>query len=382
MSNQMKLLYITSLSGKRINSFMRSAIVAAKKCGIDFTMACNTDMADKEGYIEDCSKYGIKLVHIDFDRNPLSFKNIKAKKQLNNLMKRERYNIVHCNTPIGGLLGRLCAKKNKTPYVIYQAHGFHFWKGAPIKNWLLYYPVEKVLANYTDTLITINSEDYKNAMTFHLRNNGKIIKINGVGVAPYLISSSDEEKMRIKEDLGIANDTKVFISVGELNDNKNHILAINAFSKLNKSNWIYLICGQGENYKKLLDRINELGLSQKIKLLGFRSDVNQLLEISDVFVFPSKREGLSAALMEAMEVGLPCIAGNIRGNTDLLLNSELLFNPSDVNQLLLCIEKTFDNEIVSNETNKNKQNIKLFEFDRIVDSLSVLYADVAESIQV
>jgi hypothetical protein len=130
----MKLLYITSLSGKRINGFMRSAIVAARELDIEFTLASNMEHADLQGYKEDCEQYGIKAVHIDFDRNPLARKNIKAYRELLILMRNEHYDCVHCNTPIGGVLGRLCAEKAHIPYVIYMVHGFHFWKGAPKKT--------------------------------------------------------------------------------------------------------------------------------------------------------------------------------------------------------------------------------------------------------
>ena len=179
----MKLLYVTSQSGRRINGFMRSAIIAARQLNIDFTIVSNMDHADKQLYEEDCRTYGIKAEHIDCDRNPLAKKNYTlAKKQLLDLMKREKYDVVHCNTPIGGVLGRICAKEAKIPYVIYQAHGFHFWQGAPLKNWICYYPVERILAHYTDLLITINNEDYIRAQKFHLRRGGRVVKVPGVGV--------------------------------------------------------------------------------------------------------------------------------------------------------------------------------------------------------
>lgn len=167
----MKLLYITSLSGRRINGFMRSAIYAANEMGIDFTMACNMDMADKEGYEDDCKQYGIKTIHIDFDRNPLSKKNLLAYRQLCAEIHRGGYDAVHCNTPIGGLLGRICAHKEHVPTIIYQAHGFHFWTGAPLKNWLLYYPVERVLARYTDNVACVGP---------------RITDLNGNIVAPFI----------------------------------------------------------------------------------------------------------------------------------------------------------------------------------------------------
>lgn len=352
---------------------MRSAIVAARNLGIDFTMACNTDNADKDGYEKDCQEYGIKLVHIDFDRNPLAKKNQLAARQLLRLVQDGQFDIIHCNTPIGGVLGRICAKKAKVPYVIYQAHGFHFWKGAPVKNWVVFYPIEKLLARYTDLLITINNEDYQTASKFKLRGSGRLVKISGVGVEPHKWILDKEEIQRKKDQLGLLADHKVFISVGELNENKNHITAIEAISLLKRSDWVYLICGDGELLTYLQNKVIELGLTNQIKLLGFRMDVPELLEISDVFVFPSKREGLSAALMEAMEVGLPCIAGKIRGNTDLLPDSQLLFNPNKAGELTSCLEKSFDSKLTRLETEYNLENIKNFEFDSIVTALSEIY---------
>ena len=137
----MKMLYIKHRSGKIMNNFAMSAILAAKELGIDFTIANNMSMADKENFARVCEQYDIKMVHIDFDRNPLGKSNLLARKQLLALMEKENYDIVHCNTPSGGVVGRLCAAQEKIPKVIYMAHGFHFWKGAPLKNWLFYYPV-------------------------------------------------------------------------------------------------------------------------------------------------------------------------------------------------------------------------------------------------
>ena len=155
-----KILYITHLSGKRVNRFWISAIYAAQALGYEFHLACNMTGAEHPAWEEGCKKYGIITHQIDFNRNPLSPQNIKAQKQLAKLLK-EGFDVVHCNTPVGGLVGRISAKKAKIPKIIYQAHGFHFWKGAPLHNWLLYYPAERLMAHKTDVLITINQEDYE-----------------------------------------------------------------------------------------------------------------------------------------------------------------------------------------------------------------------------
>lgn len=368
----MKLLYVTSLSGKRINSFMRSAVVAAKQCGIDFTMACNMTSADKELYQEDCSRYGIKTVHVDFDRNPLSLQNLKAKKQLKKLMKEERFDVVHCNTPIGGVLGRICAKEVKIPYVIYQAHGFHFWKGAPLKNWMLYYPVERLLARYTDLLITINEEDKRVAESFRLKKNGKLTKVHGVGVELEKIQKIDLNKSLKREKLGIESDAYVMVTVGELVPGKNQITTIRAFAKANIEKSYMLICGDGSYRKELEDEIVRLGMEGRVCCLGFRHDVLEILHASDVFVFSSFREGLPAALMEAMAVGLPCIASAIRGNVDLLgKDYKYLHEPLNVDELanMMCSMKQ-ERETYSEICRKN---IEKFDFEIVVKELSEIY---------
>ena len=367
----MKLLYITSLSGRRVNGFMRSAIIAAKNVGLDFVMACNTDDADKDGYRKDCEKYGIRLEHIDFDRNPLSPKNKTAYSQLLDLMCREHFDIIQCNTPIGGLLGRLCAKKCKLTNVIYMAHGFHFWNGAPLKNWILYYPVERVLAHYTDRLITINKEDLKRAQHFKLRKNGRLIFIHGVGVDISKFSSTSVADKRYE--LKIPEEAKIYISVGEMIERKNQTFMIEAFHDANLQNAHLIICGDGE----LRGRIEDMVASNKMKnvhVLGFRQDIPELLSVADVFVFPSFQEGLPGALMEAMASGKVCVASKIRGNTDLLGEDyKYLFAPSNKAELIQKFREV--HEDCSDYSTDMKNRVKPYGLDSVIKEFEALYSE-------
>ena len=157
----MNLLYISNISGKRMSyGFSGSAIEAAHLLGYQFYSVANRSDSTNEDICADEEKYGIKLLHINLSRNPFSLKNMRAYYELCEIIRKYDIDCIHCNTPIGGMLGRLAGKKCKIKKVIYQAHGFHFYKGAPKLNWILYYPVEKWLANYTDAIITINKEDY------------------------------------------------------------------------------------------------------------------------------------------------------------------------------------------------------------------------------
>ena len=176
-----KVLFISNIA-KRVGSFSVASIAAAKECGIEYYYAANWNATSIEQRKEDEMTFGIKLVHIDLTRSPYSPKNIKAYKQLVEFIKKEKIDYIHCNTPIGGILGRLAGQKCKVKKVIYQAHGFHFFDGAPKKNWLLYYTVEKWLARKTDAIITINKEDFERSKEFKLRNNGQAYYVHGVGM--------------------------------------------------------------------------------------------------------------------------------------------------------------------------------------------------------
>lgn len=382
----MKLLYVTSQSGHRINGFMRSAIIAARQLNIEFTIVSNMDHADKELYAEDCKTYGIKAEHIDCDRNPLSRKNyVLAKRQLLDLMKCEKYDVVHCNTPIGGILGRICAKEAKITYVIYQAHGFHFWPGAPMKNWICYYPIERYMAHYTDLLITINNADYNQARKFKLKENGKVVKVPGVGVDlskfdAGIRASKESQSIRstLRKAWGINQNDVVFVSVGELNDNKNQEVAIRALAETKKPNYYYVVCGEG-NKKDYLNSLSEnLGVEKQVKLLGFQSNISDVLLACDCFLFTSFREGLPGALMEAMASGLPCIASSIRGCTDLMDGSKYLFNPKDPVELASMMEKIIDSEECQYEVERNIKNVINFDLNHAISSLKEVYESIGE----
>ena len=372
----MKLLYITGLSGRRVNGFMRSAILAAREMNIDFTMVSNMSMADKEGYKKDCEEYGIKALHIDLNRNPISRNNKKAYEELYTIINRGGYDVIHCNTPTGGVLGRLCAhtinKKRKKSgqkpiYVIYQAHGFHFWNGAP----------KKMLARWTNMLVTINQEDYEEANKFRLGKyqgqKDKLILHPGVGVniADFQNVEIDREKKR--EELGVGSDQVLFLSVGELIDRKNHRVLLQAVKKLNNPNAVLLIAGDGEKKDELEVQIKELGLESSVKLLGYRSDVKELLKAADCFLFPSYQEGLPGALMEAMASGLPCIASRIRGDTDALEGSGFMFDPDDVDGLVELMKVMFDKSSRDAEGKKNQERVKRFDISESIKAYKKIY---------
>ena len=315
-----KILFISNIA-KKVGSFSIASLEAAKECGMQFHMAANWNQAGDEQIQADEKKYNVRIHNIPLARSPYSLANIKGLKQLINVIKEENIDYIHCNTPVGGLIGRLAGKKCKVKKVIYQAHGFHFYKGAPFKNWLLYYPVERWLAHYTDAIITINNEDYERAKKFKLKGHGKVYYVPGVGIDTSQYCSDRQIRIEKRKELGLEDDDIALISMGDLIERKNYPVAIEAIAKVGKSNLHYYICGQGPDEEKLISLAEELGIKNQVHFLGYRTDIKELLQAADIFLFTTLQEGLARSLMEAMASGLPCIASKIRGNTDLLNDS-------------------------------------------------------------
>lgn len=373
-----KILYITNISNG-VSSFSIAAVIVAKRLGIEFHLAGNFSGTEKEKLDQDRKKYGIQIHQVDLERSPYSPKNYKAYKQVVNIIRENKIEYIHCNTPIGGLLGRLAGKKCKVKKVIYQAHGFHFYGGAPKKNWLIYYPIEKWLAHYTDVLITINSADFKLAKSkLKLRRNGKVCYVHGVGIdlSKYIDLDDIRKKMRTKMNL---NDSDVaLISVGELNANKNNRIIIEAIEKLENEKIHYFLCGEGALEKELKELAEKKGVLDQVHFLGYRTDVKELLQAADVFVMPSIREGLSRSIMEAMASGLPCVVSRIRGNSDLIMDGEggYLCETKNVEQYVNAINQLLSISLRKKMGKKNLERIKKYSMEIVQNELTTCYANI------
>ena len=312
-----KMLYILNVAEK-VNNFSYSAMMAAKNLGIEFSIAGNWGYPNDAAREADEKKYGIKIYQVDFIRTPYDPRNYKAYRQIKAIMEREKFDLIHCNTPIGGIIGRLAAKKCRVKNVIYQAHGFHFYKGAPLVNRALFYPVERHFAKYTDVLVTINQEDFEAAKEFRLKKDGKLRYVHGVGIDLSVFDGVGQHREKKRQELGLGSDDIAVISVGELNKNKNNITIVQAMADIKNKNLHYFLCGVGQEEAAIKSYASQHGLTDNIHFLGFRNEIRELLSGSDIFVMPSFREGLSRSLMEAMACGLPCVVSKIRGNTDLV----------------------------------------------------------------
>ena len=372
----MKILFISNITNK-ITNFAIPSICASEKLNIEFHHAANWSNVSEKLINEQEEQYGIKIHQIDFERNPFKLKNYNAYKQLIKLMKENNFDIVHCNTPIGGILGRICAKQMKVPKVIYTAHGFHFYEGAPKINNIIYKSVERYLSKLTNCIITITKEDYKNALEFKKVNKDlNVFYVPGVGINRDEIINVRPNRKAICKELGISEDSFFIISAGELNKNKNQKIVIEAISNIDKNENIhYLVCGLGANENGLKKLAFEKGLKDNIHFLGYRNDIVKLMKSCDVFVMSSYREGLSRAIMEAMTSGLPIIASNIRGNVDLVNenNGGWLCTLDNSDEFKVAIEKSMNKDLQEKMGNYNINYSEKFDVTNIEKKIYSIY---------
>lgn len=328
----MRTLIVTSVASM-IDQFNMNNIRILQELGCDVDVACNFESPGSitkekcDSLKNKLSTLNVRYFQIDFSRSVFSFfKHLKSLNQLKKIISDNDYCMVHCHSPIGGMLTRIaCKEKRKHGLkVIYTAHGFHFYKGAPLKNWLIFYPIEKKCSKWTDVLITINNEDYELARKKMKPKQVEYVQGVGVDVAKFSNAVVDVNKMKME--LGIPLNAKIVLSVGELNKNKNHQIIIRALNLLKTSEIYYVIAGIGNEKSRLEELANNLNV--KLKLLGFRKDVDELYKIANVYALPSLREGLNVSLMEAISSGCPVVASKIRGNVDLVKKDDgFLCNP-------------------------------------------------------
>ena len=366
-----KILYITTVS-RTINAFLIPHIQMLIKQGHVVDCACSIDKPINKCLIED----GVRIFDVPFSRNPLHPGNAKAFKKLVKIQKENNYDIVHVHTPVAGVYGRLLKIKFPKLKTIYTVHGFHFHKGAPFLNWLIYYPIEKIMSRFTDTMITMNSEDYERAKAFKIKET---YKVNGVGVDLDKYSLENFDRNVIREKLDLRDDDFVILMIAEVNKNKNHKQMIDAIEILKNKGIenIKVICaGDGVIFDEVSDDIKERNLQDNIRMLGFRNDINELIVACDIGILMSYREGLPRNIMELMSCKKPVIGTNIRGIRDLIKDgmNGYLVKVGDSEDTANKIEKIYkDSKLLSDMSSNAYEMIQDYGIDVVLDDLITVF---------
>lgn len=380
-----RVLFVATVVKTHIMEFHIPYLQMFKDEGWETAVAARNDYEEPtDCVIPYCDDY----YDIPFARNPLHPSNVKAYRNLKKIIDEGNYDIIHCHTPVGGMLGRFAARhvRKRGTKVIYTAHGFHFFKGAPLLNWLVYYPAERWMAHYTDDLITINKEDYNRAQNFKAK---RVHYIPGVGIdlEKFAPPEDDAERQREKDEkrreLMLKPEDFVVLSVGEVNKNKNHEVVIRAISQIKEQSQElfqriqYVICGRGPLKKELEQLACTLNVENHVHFLGYRTDIPQICHAGDLFVFMSLREGLPVALMEAMACGLPVICSNVRGNRDLVHDGEngvLVDNTPEA--LARCIHAYVIGQNVIRDNDEERQMaMELYDLVAVKEQMYQIYFD-------
>lgn len=372
----MKILFVSTTSAT-INSFLVPHIEMLLDSGHQVDMACNISKPISPILLE----RGCRVFPMDFQRSPLKKNNFVAYRNLKKLIEGGEYDLVHTHTPIASALARLaCGRGSKGAKIIYTAHGFHFFEGAPLKNWLTYYPIENWLGRYTDVLVTMNKEDYERAKKKF--KSKKIRLVNGVGVNLNKFAVQTEmEKNRVRQGYGIDPETFILVYAAELSNRKHQDLLIAAMDKLVRDipNSKLLLIGKGPNQEQYQNLINKLQLNDHIELMGFRGDVDKLMMIADIAVSSSRQEGLPVNVMEAMATGLPLVVSGCRGNSDLIKDGKngFVINdglPEHYAEKILRIYS--DRELRSEMKNANLADIQRYSTENVLKDMDEIYKEL------
>ncbi|WP_455140486.1 glycosyltransferase family 4 protein [Stomatobaculum longum] len=311
-----KALLVTTVSGF-VPQFEMNNVRLLQERGYEVHYASNFDMPSYGDNNDRLKGTGIRCHQIAFAREPWNLQNMSAVRELAALIRREGVSLLHCHTPMGAACARVAAARTGLRNVIYTAHGFHFFDGAPKKNWLIYYPVEKFLSRYTDSLLLINREDYVRARKKFSARHTDLLP--GVGIDIEAVQRESAESGGLREELGILPGQRVLLTAGEMIPRKNQALLLEVLRRLNHPTLTLIILGHGKLQDELKAKARVLGVEAQVIFPGYRTDVFRFYGIADLFLFPSLQEGLPVAVMEAMAAGLPVVASGVRGNRDLIL---------------------------------------------------------------
>ena len=341
-----------------------------------------------EGYAVDNVSPGVedsykdvvsKHFDVNISRNPLSYSNIKAIFQVRRILKNNKYELIHCHTPMGAVVARLAAIGMNVK-VLYTVHGYHFYKNGPWLGWFLYYPIERALRFRTDYLVTINQEDFEFAQT-HRMSISKPYKINGVGFRPQFSMLNLDEKKILRQNMGFDDDEYIVLYTAQFIKRKNHEFIIECIPSLLKEiKKIKLVfVGNGELFMKIKEKVSANHLDDCVIFMGGRNDVYKFCQIADIYISSSLQEGLCVSNLEAMACGLPLVLSNIRGQKDVCTNSVngFLYDIGDKEKFINSIIELWKNPTICKKiSNKNLSDVKKFSLENSLKDMTKIYKEI------
>ena len=374
MDNPKRVLIVATIASF-ISFFEMNDICILQDMGYEVHLAADfyNGIGNKD-YVSFFRNKNVVIHQVEFKRSPFDIRNIKCIFQIQKIIDDNQIMFIHCHTPVGGVVARLAGRRYRTAglRIIYTVHGLQFCKGESLKNWVLFYPVEKLLSRITDAIVTINHEDYQ--LICDRFKNKKTFYIPGVGIDTLFFSEKTIDKGKKRIEIGARENDIIVFSSGELTKRKNHQVIIKAISVINNPDIHYYIAGDGP-LKSYLETVAEkYGVSEQLHLLGFRDDIKEILECVDIFAFPSVHEGFGISLLEAMATGLACTATNTQGIKDLILNKDVLHSCYDENGFAHTIKRFIeDSGFAHSEGEKNRIHSAEFDIKQTEKQMRIVY---------
>jgi glycosyltransferase EpsD len=367
---KLKILFTASIA-KHLLRFHLPYLKWFKEQGYEVHIACEGD--EEVPFVD-------KKWTVPFVRSPFSKGHFQAYKVLKEVIDREAYSLIHCHTPMASIVTKLAAKEARSlgTKVLYTAHGFHFYKGAPLINWLTYYPVELFTSGYADAIITINSEDYKRISKKGDKKTNYFL-IPGIGVDNKRFNIvSKEEKNRLRNLKGFSQDDYIAVYAAEFIARKNHKFLIEAIinHKDEFPNLKILFCGRGELKDKMEVLVKQNKLESVIYFMGFRNDIEELFKMSDLGISSSKQEGLGLNLIEEMMCGLPILATEDRGHKEIVESGKngYLYEQNNKKAFIAYFKKIYGNPDLREKMGKNALDVShKFEITNSLEEMSMIY---------
>lgn len=373
----MKKVLLLSPTGSIHSRFNLANIKAISELGYELHLLANFDNGPgpegkNESFAQWCKEQGYIIHQMPFVRGA-SLKNFRLVKALKAFLRNEKFDIVHAHTETGGLILRMASSAKGSSKYIYTAHGMSFWNGCPLKNRIIYKTIEKWICRGMDANLGMNQEelDFLREIKPQAANF-----VHGIGLNLDRFQKKERSRGEVRDEFGVTDNDKLIVSIGELDDNKNHATVIKALSFLKNKNYKYVVCGVGPNKDKLNQMAADAGVSDKVILAGYRSDIPDILHAADLFVFPSFHEGMPVAALEAMACGLPLICSKIRGNVDIVKDGEngFLFEPEDHSSLAIAMERLIIEQSLSKKFGeKNKELVTDFSQNAVIEELKKIY---------
>lgn len=380
-SNCPKALIVSALAGF-VRSFLMSDVAMLQDMGYEVHCAANAEHAGADDVVNFLESRGVIFHQVCFSSSrPASHESVIAFREMRKLAKCGDFKFVHCHTPIAGAICREAFRKQQREGVVlvaYTTHGFYFHKKSGSKSWLLYRTAEDFLSRWSDVMITINREDYGNALRMHCPD---IRYIPGVGVDIDRFHNLEIDSDTYRRSLGLSPNDFVILAVGEISARKNQKVIVEALAARPLSGAVFVICGNCMTSTETKDEIERLASEGNVdvRFLGRRNDVAEICKCADVGVLPSTREGLGLAGIEMLASGLPVIGSDVHGIPDYLINdvNGVLCDPSDVNAFGEAMRRLYDDPILRERLGANGyESVRFFSLDESARCMERIYRDV------